>query len=69
MKTYRFELFITEEDLQGDEFWEDIINQDPTGISPLRDALVSLLYEGNLINKDVNDFIRLVEYTDNVTNK
>lgn len=64
MKTYRFELLITEQDVSGDEFWEEVISEDETGITGLKEAIWQALKDSNLIlSKDFNG-LKLTEYKD-----
>ena len=66
MKTFKFELIITEEDVEGDEFWEDALKRDGTGIADLIEAIAEALESSNLmINSDRKpiDIIKLVKYS------
>ena len=59
--TYKFEITMTEQDVEGDEFWENAIDEDPTGIKPLTEALIQVIDESNLIiGRDVKDCVKLV---------
>ena len=67
MKKFIFELTLTEEDLAGDEFWEDAIKNDGTGIGDLTRLLETMIIESNLshnIDKPVSDILKLKSYTD-----
>ena len=67
MKKYKFEIIFTEEDVSGDEFWEDAIESDPTGVNPLVDYIHDLFVESNLFSgtdKKISDMIKLVEFKD-----
>jgi hypothetical protein len=64
MKVYKFELTFTEDELSGDEFWEDALNQDSTGIHPLTEAIVTSIEESNLVSSAVNN-VKLISYVDN----
>jgi hypothetical protein len=67
MKKYRFEIVLREEDLEGDEFWEGCLEQDPTGIQPLTKALIQQLEDSHIIAESVtpiSQMIRLINYTD-----
>lgn len=58
---------LTERDLAGDEFWEDALKHDGTGISVLTDTLEQMIEESNLIissDKEPKDVIKLISYTD-----
>lgn len=61
--TYKFEITITEQDVEGDEFWEDAISEDPTGIAPLTEALIQAIEESNLIiGREVKDCVKLINH-------
>jgi len=67
MKKFKFEIELTEKDLEGDEFWEDAIEQDNTGIKALTQALVDTIIESNLLVSSprvAEDIIRLIHYSD-----
>jgi hypothetical protein len=67
MKSYKFEIILTENDLAGDEFWEEAIKEDGTGIKILTTTLENMISDSNLIissNKKASDVIRLVNYKD-----
>lgn len=67
MKQFKFEITLTERDLAGDEFWEDALKHDGTGISVLTDTLEQMIEESNLIissDKEPKDVIKLISYTD-----
>lgn len=67
MKNFRFEIEITEEDVNGDEFFEDAIKIDGTGISTLKNTIIEIIESSNLfINSDreVKDIVKLIEYKD-----
>ena len=65
MKTFKFELTITEDDVSGDEFWEEAIEKDGTGISALTEAIEQAICDSNLIvgsNRKPKDIIKLISY-------
>ena len=67
MKTFKFEITITENDVAGDEFWEDAIEKDGTGISDLTDALIQAIEDSNLMvssDRSPADVVKLVSYKD-----
>jgi len=67
MKKFVFELTLTEEDLAGDEFWEDAIKNDGTGIADLTELLETMILESNIcynIEKPISDILKLKSYTD-----
>lgn len=67
MKKFKFEITITEEDVNGDEFWEEAIDKDGTGITALKEAIVQAIEDSNLMINSENkpsDVIRLIEYKD-----
>lgn len=68
MKKFKFEIVITDDDVKGDEFWEQALENDGTGITDLKDAIVNSMVESNLFISSINepkDMVRLIEYTDN----
>jgi len=68
MQTYIFTLTLTSDDLGGDEFFEDAIAKDGTGITDVTYALKCMMKESNFIadaDADTMDsIIKLVKYTD-----
>jgi len=67
MKQYKFEIIITEEDVEGDEFWEEALAEDPTGIIPLTDTLKQIIQDSNLVinsPKTIDEIVKLVSYGD-----
>jgi len=70
MKKYVFEITLTEEDLKGDEMWEDIISKtNSEGILELTKALQeSLLGQFTILSPDdeevAKNAIKLKEFTD-----
>jgi len=67
MKKFKFEITLDESDLDGDEFWENALEKDGTGISELTEVLERMLTDSNLIissDKTAKDVIRLVSYAD-----
>jgi hypothetical protein len=68
MKVFKFELTITDEDVNGDEFWENALERDGTGILTLKEAIVEALEDSNLFVSSENrpiDIVKLISYTDN----
>ena len=65
MRVFKFEITVTEDDLQGDEFWEDAISRDGTGIADLTDYLHNMIDESNLLNdRAAKDVVKLVSFTE-----
>ncbi len=67
MKKFKFEITLTEQDLAGDEFWENAIKRDGTGIADTQEFLEQMIEDSNLIvssDKAPKDVIRLISYTD-----
>ena len=69
MKTYKFEIELKEWMLEGDEFWEDALESDPTGIKPLQSTLENSLdsaFPAITYNNDIkwSDIVRLKSYED-----
>lgn len=65
MKTFKFEITLSEKDLMGDEFWEEALEKDGTGITDLTEAIKNSIQDSNLItDPDFNydDIIKLVSY-------
>ena len=49
MKVFKYELIITEQDVEGDEFWEQALERDGTGIIELTEAIAQAIEESNLM--------------------
>ena len=67
MKQYKFEITINDTDLEGDEFWEEAIKEDKTGINGLTEFLEQIIRESNMLcgsNLEPKDIIKLISYTD-----
>lgn len=67
MKVFKFELTITEDDVNGDEFWEEAIEKDGTGITDLTEAIVQAIEDSNLMvssERKIGDVIKLISYED-----
>lgn len=68
MKRFKFEINITEDDVAGDEFWEDALKKDGTGIEDLKGAIVQALEDSNIfVSSDrsiKDDIVKLVSYSD-----
>ncbi len=67
MKVFKFEITITEDDVNGDEFWENALERDGTGIAELTEAIAQAIDDSNLmINSDRKpiDVIKLKSYED-----
>jgi len=68
MKQYKFEITISEEDVAGDEFWEDVLKEDTTGIKPLTETLKQIIIDSNLVInsiKNIDEIVKLVSYENN----
>lgn len=68
MKQFKFEITLTEHDLSGDEFWEESLKKDGTGISSLTEFLEDMISESNLLvgsDKTPKDVLKLISYSDN----
>jgi len=70
MKTFKFEITLTDEMLEGDEFWEDAIKRDGTGITELTECLQRSI-EGDIFTGgiplppfDIKEIVVLKEYKD-----
>lgn len=67
MKKFRFEITLTEKDVSGDEFWDEALQKDGTGIQELREVLASAIEDTNILapsKKTGRDVVKLVEYKD-----
>lgn len=67
MKKYIFEIELTERDLIGDEFFEQALDRDGTGIASVTEAVADALADSNLMagsNRLPKDVVKLVKYTD-----
>lgn len=65
MKVFKFEVTIKEEDLEGDEFWEEALAKDGTGISDLTEVLKEGIYDRLFApgtEVDLNELVKLKEY-------
>lgn len=67
MKTYKFEIILTEDDVNGDEFWEQAVERDGTGIADLTEAIAQAIEDSNLMissQKKPMEVIKLISYKD-----
>lgn len=67
MKRFTFEITLTEQDLEGDEFWENALERDGTGIADLTDALIYAIESNNLLagsDTEAKDVIKLKKFED-----
>ena len=65
MKEFKFEITITEDDVAGDEFWEEAIEKDGTGISDLTESIIQAIEDSNLMvssDRTPADVVKLVSY-------
>ena len=65
MKQYKFEIAIKESDVWGDEFWEDVLKEDLSGITGLKEAIDQIFEDSNLFigsDRKLSDIIKLTEY-------
>lgn len=58
MKTYKFELIVSE---GNDEFWEGLEEENKSGCDEVLDMIQEMLRD----NPQLDAAVRLVEYTDN----
>lgn len=67
MKKYVFEITIDEHDIAGDEFWEECIQEDYTGIVPLKRHLQEVinehLFNASLSDEQLNEQVILKSFT------
>jgi predicted methyltransferase MtxX (methanogen marker protein 4) len=67
MKQFKFEITLTDQDLMGDEFWEEALKRDGTGIAELTETIEQMIEDSNLIvssDKTPKDVIKLISYTE-----
>ena len=66
MKTYKFEIILTEEMLEGDEFWENIIEEDSSGISGMMESMKEAIQDKffGYPSEKINEIVKLTEYKD-----
>lgn len=67
MKTFKFEITLTDEDLQGDEFWENAIEKDGTGITILTETIHNMIIDTNILigsDKTAGDVVKLISYNE-----
>ena len=67
MKVFKFELIITDRDVEGDEFWEQAIERDGTGVADLTEAIAQAIEESNLmVNSERKpiEALKLKSYSD-----
>jgi hypothetical protein len=68
MKTYKFEIIQTEEMLEGDEYWEDVLEKDPTGITPILTDIIDSLDDKfglTVTGQNPKSIVKLIDYKDN----
>lgn len=64
MKTFKFEIILSEEDVNGDEFYEECLEQLDGGLEMIRQAVEDALIYNNLIeNTDPSDAVTFLEET------
>ena len=66
MKTYKFEIILTENQLDGDEFWEEIIHADPTGIGSMVETMKDAIQDKffGYPSEEIDQIVKLIEYKD-----
>ena len=66
MKKFKFEINLSEDMLSGDEFWEDAIKRDGTGIADLTEYLQTIIRDSNILMGDTEpkDVIKLIKYSE-----
>ena len=66
MKKYIFQITLTEDDLAGDEFWEQVVEKGGTGITDLEDLIRTLIDDANILlgGNTSADVVKLISYTD-----
>lgn len=63
-KVYEFKLTIRESDVEGDEFWDDCLDEDPSGIFPLTKTLKNILVNSNLFSEPerIDEMLQLLSF-------
>jgi hypothetical protein len=67
MKIFKYELIITEQDVEGDEFWEQALERDGTGISELTESIAQAIEDSNLMvgsDKKPIEVLKLKSYSE-----
>jgi len=66
MKKFIFQITLTEEDLAGEEFWEEAIKDNRTVIGHLTDELRAMIDEYQILHGENTgvDVLKLISYTD-----
>ncbi len=65
MKKFKFEINIEETDVEGDEFWEDALSEDGSGIKVLTYTIKELFRDSNLFissNRSIDEIIKLTNF-------
>ena len=66
MRKFKFEINIEEIDVEGDEFWEDALQKDGSGIEVLTKTINDIFTESNLFissDKNISEIIKLVKFS------
>jgi len=66
MRKFKFEINIEEIDVEGDEFWEEALQKDGSGIDVLTKTINDIFTESNLFissDKNISDIIKLVKFS------
>jgi hypothetical protein len=67
MKVFKYELIITDQDVEGDEFWEQALERDGTGIAELTEAIAQAIEDSNLMvgsDKKPIEALKLKSYSE-----
>jgi hypothetical protein len=67
MKVFKYELIITDQDVEGDEFWEQALERDGTGIADLTEAIAQAIEDSNLLagsDKKPIEALKLKSYSE-----
>jgi hypothetical protein len=67
MKVFKYELIITDQDVEGDEFWEQALERDGTGIADLTEAIAQAIEDSNLMvrsDKKPIEVLKLKSYSE-----
>lgn len=65
MAQFKFEITLNSDDLDGDEFWEEALKEDGTGVGLLTRSLIYAIDDSLILvggQKEGKDVIKLIEY-------
>lgn len=69
MKKFKFEVTLSEEDLNGSEFWEECMEQEDGGAEMIRQTLQDAIeYYSLLLDSDPVEAVRFIKMEEDETN-